>query len=86
MNTKFFAIGFNVVDSIVTSISAAKRGVANAAKGSVQGTKNGVQATKNKAHDAAEAVTSFFAGASQAVKCRRGTCRMLTNNVLSNEE
>jgi hypothetical protein len=79
MNTKSFSIGFAVVDSIITSISAAKRGITNAAKGSVQATKNGAVTTS-------DVVTSFFAGASQAVKCHRGSCRMLANNVLSNEE
>lgn len=46
----------------------------------------GVSATKRGIVHAAEAVTSFFAGAKQAVKCRRGTCRMLTLDVRSDEE
>ena len=74
MNTKSFAIGFATMDSVIAAGSAAKRGIVHGA----QATKNGAQATKNGALNTSEAVTSFFAGAKQAVKCRRGTCRMIT--------
>ena len=67
MNTKSFAIGFATMDSVLSAGSAAKRGIVH-----------GAQATKNGALNTSEVVTSFFAGAKQAVECRRGTCRMLT--------
>ena len=63
MNTKSFAIGFATMDSVLSAGSAAKRGIV---------------ATKNGALNTSEVVTSFFAGAKQAVDLRRGTCRMLT--------
>ena len=75
MNTKSFAIGFAAMDSVIAGVSATKRGIVHAAKSTAHGALN-----------TSEAVTSFFAGAKQAVKCRRGTCRMLTLDVRSNEE
>ena len=86
MNTKSFAIGFAAMDSIITGVSTTKRGIVHAAKSTAHGAQVSAQATKNGALNTSEAVTSFFAGAKQAVKCRRGTCRMLTYNVRSNEE
>ncbi|GIV03807.1 MAG: hypothetical protein KatS3mg015_2637 [Fimbriimonadales bacterium] len=68
MNTKSFAIGFTTMDSIIAGVSAAKRGVVRAAKSTTHG-----------ALSTLEAVTSFFAGARQAIKCRRGTCRMIAH-------
>lgn len=79
MNTKSFAIGFSTMDSILASVSATKHGIVRAAKSTAHG-------AQVSAHNTSEAVTSFFAGAKQAIKCRRGTCRMLTSNVRSNEE
>ena len=67
MNVKSFAIGFTTMDSVIGGVSATKRGIVGAAKS----TAHGAQATS-------DVVTSFFAGAKQAVKCRNGTCRMLT--------
>lgn len=75
MNTKSFAIGFAAMDSIIAGVSATKRGIIHAAKSTAHGTRN-----------TSEAVTSFFAGAKQAVKYRRGTCRMIAHNVRSNKE
>ena len=86
MNTKSFAIGFAAMDSIIAGVSATKRGVIHAAKSTAHGAVVSAQATKNGVINTSEAVTSFFAGAKQAVKCRRGTCRMLTYNVRSDEE
>lgn len=86
MNVKSFNIGFAVVDSVISAASAAKRGVVNAAKSTVRGAKNGAVATKNGARDTADAVTSFVAGAKQAVACRRGTCRMLVAHIPNVEE
>lgn len=79
MNTKSFAIGFAAMDSIIAGVSATKRGIVHGAQASVQATKTGALNTS-------EAVASFFAGAKQAIKCRRGTCRMLAHDVRSNEE
>ena len=86
MNTKSFAIGFTVMDSVLAAGSAAKRGIVHAAKSTAHGAQVSAQATKTGALNATESVASFFAGAKQAVKCRRGTCRMLTHDVRSNEE
>lgn len=86
MNTKSFAIGFAAMDSIIAGVSATKRGIVHAAESTAHGAQVSAQATKNGALNTSEAITSFFAGAKQAVKCRRGTCRMLTYNVRSNEE
>ena len=79
MNTKSFILGFTAMDSIITGVSAAKRGIVDAAKSPVHSAKNGVLATS-------EVVTSFFAGAKQAIEYRRGKCRLLTHDVRSNEE
>lgn len=86
MNTKSFAIGFAAMDSIIAGVSATKRGIVHAAKSTAHGAQVSAQATKTGALNTSEAVTSFFAGAKQAVNCRRGTCRMLTLDVRSNEE
>ena len=86
MNTKSFAIGFTAMDSIIAGVSATMRSIVHAAKSTAHGAQVSAQATKTGALNTSEAVTSFFAGAKQAVKCRRGTCRMLTYNVRSNEE
>ena len=86
MNTKSFAIGFAAMDSIIAGVSATKRGIVHAAKATAHGVQVSAQATKTGALNTPEAVTSFFAGAKQAIKCRRGTCRMLTHDVRSNEE
>lgn len=86
MNTKSFAIGFAAMDSIIAGVSATKRGVIHAAKSTAHGAQVSAQATKTGALNATDSVTSFFAGAKQAVECRRGTCRMLTHDVRSNEE
>lgn len=81
MNIKSFAIGFTAMDSIFAGVSATKRGIVHAAESTAHGAQVSVQATKNGALNATEAVTSFFAGAKQAVKYRRGSCRMLTHDV-----
>ena len=86
MNTKSFAIGFAAMDSIIAGVSATTHGIIHAAKSTAHGAQVSAQATKTGALNTTEAVTSFFAGAKQAVKCRRGTCRMLTHDVRSNEE
>lgn len=86
MNTKSFTIGFAAMDSIIASVSATKRGIIHAVKSTTHGAQVSAQTTKTGALNTSEAVTSFFAGAKQAVKCRRGTCRMLTLDVRSNEE
>lgn len=86
MNTKSFAIGFAAMDSVIAAGSAAKRGIVRAAKSTAHGAQVSAQATKTGALNVAESATSFFAGAKQAVKCRRGTCRALTLDVRSNEE
>lgn len=86
MNTKSFAIGFTVMDSVIAAGSAAKRGIVHAAKSTAHGAQVSAQATKTGALNTSEAITSFFAGAKQAVKCHRGTCPMLTIVVRSNEE
>ena len=86
MNTKSFAIGFAAMDSIIAGVSATKRGVIHAAKSTAHGAQVSAQATKTGVLNVADSATSFFAGAKQAVKCRRGTCRMLTHNVRSNKE
>jgi hypothetical protein len=77
MNTKTFTIGFNAMDSIIASISAAKRGVVHAAESVAHGAQTSVRATKNGARNTSEAVASFFAGAKQAIAYRRGTCKRL---------
>ena len=86
MNTKSFAIGFAAMDSIIAGVSATKRGIVHAAKSTAHGAQVSAQATKTGVLNTSEAVTSFFAGAKQAVKCRSGSCRMLTHDVRSNEE
>ena len=86
MNTKSFAIGFAAMDSIIAGVSATKRGIIHAAKSAAHGARVSAQATKTGALNTSEAVTSFFAGAKQAVKCRRGTCLMLPHDVRSNKE
>ena len=86
MNTKSFTIGFAAMDSIIAGVSATKRGIVHAAKSTAHGAQVSAQATKNGALNTSEAVTSFFAGAQQAVKYRRGTCRLITHDVRSNEE
>ena len=86
MNTKSFAIGFATMDSIIAGVSATKRGIVHAAKSTAHGAQVSARATKTGALNTSEALTSFFAGAKQAVKCHRGTCCMLTVDVRSNEE
>lgn len=86
MNIKSFSLGFTAMDSVIAGVSAAKRGIVHAAKSAAQGAQTSAQATKNGVLATSDAVTSFFAGASQAIKCRRGECRMLTHAVHSNEE
>jgi len=86
MNIKSFNIGFATMDSIIAGASATKRGIIHAAKSTVHGARVSVQATKTGALNTSEAVTSFFAGAKQAIKYRCGTCRMITHDVRSNEE
>jgi len=86
MNTKSFAIGFAVMDSILAGVSATKRGIVHATKSTAHGAQVSVQVTKTGALNASEAVTSFFAGAKHAVKCRRGMYRMISSDVRSNEE
>lgn len=85
MNTKSFSLGFTAMDSIFAGASAAKRGIVHAAESTAHGAVDLAQATKNGVLATSDAVTSFFAGASQAIKCRRGMCRMLTVDVLSKE-
>lgn len=86
MNTKSFAIGFATMDAVIAGVSATKRGIIHAVKSPVHGAQVSVQAAKTGAINASEVVTSFIAGAKQAIKCRRGTCRMLTFDARSNEE
>lgn len=86
MNTKSFAIGFAAMDSIIVGVSATKRGIVHAAKSTAHGAQVSAQATKNGVCNTSEAVASFFAGAKQAVRCRRGTCRLITRDVRSNKE
>lgn len=86
MNTKSFAIGFAAMDSVIAAGSAAKRGIVHAAKSTAHGAQVSAQATKNGALNTSEAITSFFAGAKQAVRYRSGRCRLLTHGVRSNEE
>lgn len=85
MNTKSFAIGFVAMDAVIGGVSATKRGIVGAAKSTAHGAQVSVQATKNGAQATSEVVTSFFAGARQAVRCRTGKCRMLTTDVRSNK-
>ena len=86
MNTTSFTIGFTAMDSIIAGVSATMRSIVHAAKSTAHGAQVSAQATKTGALNTSEAVTSFFAGAKQAVKCRRGTCRLLTHDVRNNEE
>ena len=86
MNTKSFAIGFAAVDSVITGVSATKRGIVHAAKSTARGAQGVGQATKTGAINTSEAVTSFFAGAKQAVRVHRGTCRLIAHDVRSNKE
>ena len=85
MNIKSFAIGFAAMDSVIAAGSATKRGIVHAAKSTAHGAQVSAQATKNGALNTSEVVTSFFAGAKQAVKNHRGTCRPTTHDVRSNE-
>ena len=75
MDVKSFAIGFTAMESIIAGVSATKRGIVHAAKSTAHGAQSSAQATKNGALNTSEVVTSFFAGAKQAVKNHRGTCR-----------
>lgn len=84
MNIKAFAIGFATMDSVIAGVSAAKRSVVDAAKSHVHGAQVSVQAVKTGVLNTPEVVTSFFAGAKQAIKYRRGTCRKLTHDVRRN--
>lgn len=77
MNTKSFNAGFAAMDSIVTAVSAVKRGIVHAAKSAAQGVQTSAQTTKNGVLATSEAVTSFFAGMKQAVRCHRGTCKLI---------
>lgn len=74
MNTKAFITGFNTANSVLNGVSATKR----AARGALSAPK--------LVHNTYEAATSFIAGAKQAIKCHRGTCRVLTYDARSNEE
>lgn len=85
MDVKSFAIGFTAMESIIAGVSATKRGIVHAAKSTAHGAQVSVQATKNGALNTSEVVTSFFAGAKQAVKNHRGTCRPIKHDVRSNE-
>ena len=86
MNTKSFAIGFAVMDSIIASALETKRGIVHAVKSPVHGAQVSVQAAKTGVRNTSEVVASFFAGAKQAIKYHRGTCPQLTVDVRSNEE
>jgi phage-related protein len=86
MNTKYFSLGFTAMDSVITGVSAAKRGIIHAVKSPVHGAQDAAQAVKTGVLNTSEVVTSFLAGAKQAIEYRRGTCRMLTYDGLSNEE
>lgn len=86
MNTKAFITGFTTMDSCMRLVSATKRSIVGAIKSPVHGTKVSVQAAKTGVRNASEVVTSFFAGAKQAIEYRRGTCRALTYDARSNEE
>lgn len=86
MNTKSFSLGFTAMDSIITSISATKRGVVYAVESTAHGVQASVQATKTGVLSTSEAVTSFFAGAKQAVDYRRGKCRAIAVDVNGDEE
>lgn len=77
MNTKSFNAGFAAMDAIVTGVSTVKRGIVSAAKNAAQGAAGSAQATKNGALKASDAVTSFFAGMKQAIRCHRGTCKLI---------
>lgn len=85
MDVKSFAIGFTAMESIIAGVSATKRGIVHAAKSTAHGAQVSARATKNGALNTSEVVTSFFAGAKQAVKNHRGTCRPITHGVRSNE-
>ena len=71
MNFKAFAIGFTTMDSVITGVSAAKRGIIHAVKAPVHGAQASVQAAKNGVLATSEVVTSFLAGAKQAIKYRK---------------
>lgn len=86
MNTKSFAIGFAAMNSIIAGVSTTKRSIVDAAKSSVHGAQVSVQAAKTGVRNTPEVVTSFFAGAKQAIKYRRGMCPKLTVDVHSSEE
>ena len=75
MNTKAFTIGFAVMDSLIEGVVTTKRGIVHAAKS----TAHGAVATS-------DAIISFGAGIKQAVKYRRGTCRMLAHDGTGSEE
>ena len=72
MNTKSFAIGFTAMDSIIAGVSATTRGIVHAAKSTAYGAQVSAQTTMTVVLNTSEAITSFFAGAKHAVKCRRG--------------
>jgi hypothetical protein len=86
MNTKSFSLGFTAMDSVIAAGSAARRGVVHAAESVAHGAQVSVQATKNGVVATSDVVTSFFAGAKQAIDYRRGKCRMLTHDVNGNRE
>jgi len=75
MNIKSFAVGFDTMSAII-----------RATKSPVHSAQDAVQTVKTGVLNASEMVTSFFAGAKQAVKYHRGTCPKLTVDVRSNEE
>jgi len=77
MNTKTFSLGFTAMDSVIAGVSAAKRGIVHAAKSAAQGVQTSAQTTKNGVLATSEAVTSFLAGMKQAIKYRRGTCKLI---------
>ena len=86
MNTKSFVIGFTTMDSIITGVAAAKRSIVDAAKSHVHGAQSSVQAVKTGVRNTSEVVTSFLAGAKQAIEYHRGTGRAPAHDVRSNKE
>lgn len=86
MNIKSFVIGFTTMDSIIAGVSAAKRSVVNVTKSPVHGAQDAAQVIKTGVRSTSEVVTSFLAGAKQAIEYHRGACRALTHDVRSNEE
>lgn len=75
MDVKSFAIGFTAMESIIAGVSATKRYIVHAAESTAHGAQVSVQAAKDGALNTSEVVTSFFAGAKQAIKNHRDTCR-----------